>query len=39
MSQRKYVLDTLQVTSLTGARREKFPIEQNLKLSLTEGDE
>ena len=32
MSQMKYALDILQDTSLTGARLEKFPMEQNLKL-------
>ena len=38
MSQRKYALDILQDTGLTGARSEKFPMEQNLKFSLTEGE-
>jgi len=33
MSQRKYVLDILQDTGLTGARPEKFPMEQYLKLT------
>ena len=36
MSQRKYALYILQDTSLTGARLEKFSMEQNLKFSLTE---
>ena len=38
MSHRKYALDILQDTGLTGARSEKIPMEQNLKLSLTEGE-
>ena len=33
MSQRKYVLDILQDTRLTGARPDKFPMEQYLKLT------
>ena len=38
MSQRKYALDIFQHTSLIGARPEKFPMEQNLKLSSTERE-
>ena len=38
LSQRKYALDILQDTSLTGAGPEKFRMEQNLKLSLTGGE-
>ena len=36
MSQRKYALDIFQDIGFTGARLEKFPMEQNLKLSLIE---
>ena len=38
MSQRKYALDILQDIGLIGARLEKFPMEQNLKLLLIEGE-
>ena len=38
MSQRKYALDILQDTGLTGARLENFCMEQNLKLPLTRGE-
>jgi len=38
MSRRKYVLDILDDTCLTGAKPEKFPMEQNLKLTFTDGD-
>ena len=38
MFERKYALDILEDTSLTGAKLEKFPMEQNLKLTLTDGD-
>jgi len=38
MSQRKYVMDILDDTGLTGTNPEKFPIEQNLKLTFTDGD-
>ena len=34
MPQKKYALDILQDTGLTGARPEKFPMEQDLKLSI-----
>ena len=37
MSQRKYALDILQNAGLTGARPKKFPMEQNLKLTPTDG--
>jgi len=37
MSQRKYALDILQDTGLTGARPEKFPMEQYLKLTPDDG--
>ena len=38
MSQMKYALDILQDIGLIGARLEKFPMEQNLKLLLIEGE-
>ncbi|RVW97878.1 Retrovirus-related Pol polyprotein from transposon RE1 [Vitis vinifera] len=38
MSQRKYALDILQDTGLTGAKPEKFPMEQNLKLTDEDGE-
>ncbi|XP_019228046.1 PREDICTED: uncharacterized protein LOC109209264 [Nicotiana attenuata] len=38
MSQRKYALDILQDSGLLGARPDKFPIEQNLKLTPTNGE-
>jgi len=38
MSQRKYALDILQDTGLTGARPDKFPMEQNLKLTPDRGE-
>ena len=38
MSQRKYALDILDDTGLIGVKSEKFPMEQNLKLTLTYGD-
>jgi len=38
MSQRKYALDTLQDTGLTGARPNKFPMEQYLKLTPDDGE-
>jgi hypothetical protein len=37
MSQRKYALDILQDSGLTDARPDKFPMEQNLKLTSTDG--
>jgi len=38
MSQRKYVLDILQDTRLTGARPDKFPMEQYLNLTPDDGE-
>ena len=38
MSQRKYTLDILDDIGLTGTKPEKFPMEQNLKLTLIDGD-
>ena len=38
MSQRKYTLDILQDTGLTGARPDKFPMEQYLKLTPDDGE-
>ncbi|XP_028098520.1 uncharacterized protein LOC114298187 [Camellia sinensis] len=37
LSQRKYALDILQDTGLTGARLEKCPMEQNMKLQTIDG--
>lgn len=37
LSQRKYTLDILQDAGLTGARPEKCPMEQNVKLQTTDG--
>jgi len=37
MSQRKYAIDILQDSGILGARPEKFPMEQNLKLTSTDG--
>jgi hypothetical protein len=37
MSQRKYTLDILQDSGLIGARPDKFPMEQTLKLTPTDG--
>ncbi|XP_070673914.1 uncharacterized mitochondrial protein AtMg00810-like [Malus domestica] len=37
MFQRKYALDILQDSGLMGARPDKFPIEQNLKLTPIDG--
>ena len=38
MSQRKYALDNLQDTGLTGARWDKFPLQQYLKLTPNDGE-
>jgi len=38
MSQRKYKLHILQDTGLTGARPDKFPMEQYLKLTPDDGE-
>ena len=38
MSQRKYALDILQDTGLTGARPDKLPMEQYLKLIPDDGE-
>ncbi|XP_068477328.1 uncharacterized mitochondrial protein AtMg00810-like [Phaseolus vulgaris] len=38
MSQRKYALDILQDTGFTGARPNKFPMEQYLKLTPDDGE-
>lgn len=37
MSQRKYELDILQDSGLIGSRPDKFPMEQNLSLTPTDG--
>ncbi|KAK2971090.1 hypothetical protein RJ640_000453 [Escallonia rubra] len=37
MSQRKYAVDILQDSGLLGVRPDKFPMEQNLKLTPTDG--
>lgn len=37
MSQRKYALDILQDSGLMGPSPDKFPMEQNLKLTPTDG--
>jgi len=37
MSQRKYALDILQDSGQIGDRPDKFPMEQNLKLTPTDG--
>ena len=39
MSQRKYAFDILQDTGLTGARPDKFPMEQYLKLTPDSWDD
>lgn len=38
MSQRKYALDILEDSGHTGSRPESFPMEQNVKLTLTDGE-
>ena len=38
MSQRKYALDILRDTGFTGARPDKSPMEQYLKLTPDEGE-
>jgi hypothetical protein len=38
LSQRKYILDILQDTGLSGARPASFPMEQDLKLNNENGD-
>ena len=38
ISQRKYMLDILDETDLTKEKLEKFPMEQNLKLTPTDDD-
>ena len=38
INQRKYTLDILQEVGLLGAKPAKFPLEQSLKLTPTEGD-
>ncbi|XP_073302959.1 uncharacterized protein [Primulina huaijiensis] len=38
INQREYTLDILQEAGLLGAKQAKFPMEQSLKLTFTEGD-